>query len=497
MDRLVKAPEDQFNFSISFDHDLETTETITGYAVYSGNRESGEASTATLIAATELTDQTIEVMLLGGQTQGEQHKITAVVYTDLNNVIEKDVAIDVLDIDIDHFYKQSAEEFKIAVDFGPLLDEGESLGADSIVIYALLEADLSDVTAATTGPSGIDADTGRQVELKVKGGNHDDFIMIGVQADCVNQILATTKRLRRIVNMSIIDDGYYGTIAWDYATSDDSIAVDGTAVVAIAGSGGPFTWAVTGTGYTLAESTTTGLTNQLNAASNACGDAEITVTNAFGDSATGTVAGPVNAVLWDDDTSDDTVLRNGSAVIAINGTCGPFTWAVTGTGFSMENPTTTGLTNQLNADGTACGVAEITVTNAQGLSATGYVRATYGSWVQIATGAGAVGYISGVGACIAFCGNQSATGAYGGTWELVVGKYKLREKWSFVELSLTCPVANEVEVEVAQPTDCGTLEPGWGGQGIFPCCVQGVYTPTRYAAFYLREGDKILYEWQC
>jgi hypothetical protein len=201
---------------------------------------------------------------------------------------------------------------------------------------------------------------------------------------------------------------------------------------------------------------------------------------------------------WDDETSDDTILRLGSAVIAIAGDGGPFTWDVTGTGFSLENSTTTGLTNQLNADGTACGVAEITVINAQGLSTVGYVREpNQGQWVSIGTGVAAQGYVSGVGVCVGFCGNQNATGAYGGIWELAVGKYKLRERWSFVELSLTCPVADEVEVEVAQPTNCGTLEPGWGGQGTFPCCVEGTYVPTRYAAFYLKAGDKNLYEWQC
>lgn len=89
------------------------------------------------------------------------------------------------------------------------------------------------------------------------------------------------------------------------------------------------------------------------------------------------------ALAWDSGTSAATVARNASVTVAItdSGDSGPFSWAVSGTGFTLDNATTTGLTNTLNADGTACGLATITVTGCEETSATGYVRCTTGVWV--------------------------------------------------------------------------------------------------------------------
>ena len=96
-------------------------------------------------------------------------------------------------------------------------------------------------------------------------------------------------------------------------------------------------------------------------------------------------------IAWDQDESANSVVRPNSVSIAIsdsNGTKGsPYSWAITaGTGFSLENATTTGLTNTLHTTGSACGMAEITVTACDGVTtAVGYVRCTSGHYVDCDT----------------------------------------------------------------------------------------------------------------
>lgn len=86
---------------------------------------------------------------------------------------------------------------------------------------------------------------------------------------------------------------------------------------------------------------------------------------------------------YDTVNSAETVDRNGSAALVVIGNNAPFTWSVSGSGFSLENEgQPTGPTNTLYADDMACGAATITVTGCDGTIATGYVRCISGHWVQ-------------------------------------------------------------------------------------------------------------------
>ncbi len=75
--------------------------------------------------------------------------------------------------------------------------------------------------------------------------------------------------------------------------------------------------------------------------------------------------------------------------------CGPFTWSVSGTGFhfgSTSGPTTGETEEELEiitlyTDATACGAAEITVTDSCGVTTTTYVRCTEGRWLTCNSGA--------------------------------------------------------------------------------------------------------------
>jgi len=95
-------------------------------------------------------------------------------------------------------------------------------------------------------------------------------------------------------------------------------------------------------------------------------------------------------IVWNDPVSDDTIARNSSCTVAITdalGKGGPYTWSVSGNGFSLKNdPPSNGLTNTLYANGTACGTATITVIGCNGTTKiTGYVRCTTGTWVTTQT----------------------------------------------------------------------------------------------------------------
>jgi hypothetical protein len=87
-------------------------------------------------------------------------------------------------------------------------------------------------------------------------------------------------------------------------------------------------------------------------------------------------------LIYDTVNSAETIDRNGSAALVVIGNNDPFTWSVSGTGFTLETEgEATGPTNTLYADGTACGTATITVTGCDGQAVTGYVRCTTGQWV--------------------------------------------------------------------------------------------------------------------
>lgn len=99
---------------------------------------------------------------------------------------------------------------------------------------------------------------------------------------------------------------------------------------------------------------------------------------------------PENPTLeYDTVNSAETIDRNGSANLVVIGNNGPYTWSVSGTGFTLETEDEpTGPTNALHADGSACGAATITVTGCDGTQVHGYVRCATGVWGSIIDGPG-------------------------------------------------------------------------------------------------------------
>jgi len=99
---------------------------------------------------------------------------------------------------------------------------------------------------------------------------------------------------------------------------------------------------------------------------------------------TGVICPPGLAMVWDYAVSAETVVRDDSALVAFD--CNedpsgaPYTWEITGTGFTLNAETTIDYQNLVFADNTACGTASITVTDSCGHSTDGYVRCTTGMW---------------------------------------------------------------------------------------------------------------------
>lgn len=92
------------------------------------------------------------------------------------------------------------------------------------------------------------------------------------------------------------------------------------------------------------------------------------------------------AIAFDYETSSAEIGRETSEPVYVDANNGPFTWSVSGTGFSLEHEETDGTGNVLHADETACGSAEITITGCDEQSAIGYVRCTTGQWGNLTNG---------------------------------------------------------------------------------------------------------------
>jgi hypothetical protein len=131
---------------------------------------------------------------------------------------------------------------------------------------------------------------------------------------------------------------------------------------------------------------------------------------------------PVPELQYDPNTPDE-IDQNSSIPINVIGGCPPYTWSVNGNGFTLDSSTTTGLTNTLYADDTACGAATITVTGCSGPPATGYVRCTSGVWNLISSRHSELG-------CI---------------YSEVIGNYMYIESWCCDKNEPTCDRCNPWE----------------------------------------------------
>jgi len=150
-----------------------------------------------------------------------------------------------------------------------------------------------------------------------------------------------------------------------------------------------------------------------------------------------------------DPNNPDEIDRNSSVEISVIGGFPSYTWQVSGNGFSIPS-STTGRTNNLSADDTACGAATITVTDKYGDNCTGYVRCTTGSWsdfVQVAiTVKGDV--------CPDNPNCKSSSGSYDYVCDGISNKYQYRKYSVHSSSGMHCPG----ELCGGDPTRSGACE---------------------------------------
>lgn len=108
---------------------------------------------------------------------------------------------------------------------------------------------------------------------------------------------------------------------------------------------------------------------------------------------------------WDPNNPEE-MDRNSSVTISVIGGFPPYTWQVSGNGFSIPS-STADRTNTLSADNTACGTTTITVTDSYGQITIDYVRCTSGRW-----------------GTVEFIGQSSLVESTGGLFECIIGGYK-------------------------------------------------------------------------
>jgi hypothetical protein len=210
----------------------------------------------------------------------------------------------------------------------------------------------------------------------------------------------------------------------------------------------------------------------------------------------------IDPLLWDWVNSAETIGRPGSAAVyALDGKP-PFTWKVSGAGFSLAASRITGRANTLIADDSSCGTANISVKDACGNTAKGAVRSTEGTWVSV----GAV--------CLPFCLGQEPDG--GGT--VVKGGNKCTQVYGLTSLGTcfssqcgggncgNCNNASHTGKTCQQVCNEESAEPGcvecvkWtiDSECGFPCYC-GVLCPSGYYLYLtcFRNSGLASYEWRC
>jgi hypothetical protein len=198
---------------------------------------------------------------------------------------------------------------------------------------------------------------------------------------------------------------------------------------------------------------------------------------------------------WDPNNPQQ-INRNSSVTVNVINGVPPYSWSVSGSGFSLDDNITEGLSNTLLADYAACGSAEITVTDSRNATATGSVRCSAGQWVQVTDDC------------------QIPGPANNGNYERIEGQYRVYQRYTTngatsssacqddEDGTFTCDNAGSLGSCYTRFESCDGGS-GMGcveciSHGVFPCvqqepCGDGTYKTVRCyctSAF-------TLYEWQC
>jgi len=213
---------------------------------------------------------------------------------------------------------------------------------------------------------------------------------------------------------------------------------------------------------------------------------------------------------WDTENSPETIGQDTSVTVYVEGGVSPFTWTVSGTGYTLAEARTSGRANTLIASASACGTATITVTDECEDEVVGQVRNTTGAW----TFKGAYCGVTGLSMSVNY-GIQYAT-PYGKVYDTVVSGGQKQNYWQYFTFGGQRPYDTEGECEADRWTPCGAFTAcldlpahlSWGGvmYGEYDICPGGknyVETCRKLYSWVSRvmyvHTTQILnyYEWEC
>lgn len=167
MYEIAKKPYEKFPIKVNFSVDLDTLETISTYTITCINTLTGANTLSTIVNTSSVANPDVKVTVQAG-TAGEVHKITVKATTNLGNIYEDEIWLEIADSIDGEFTKEPSESFIIASDFGnagTILNDGDTLSTQTTT--AVRKSDGVTVTTDII----FDSDTeGNKVLIGVTGG---------------------------------------------------------------------------------------------------------------------------------------------------------------------------------------------------------------------------------------------------------------------------------------------------------------------------------------
>jgi hypothetical protein len=304
-------------------------------------------------------------------------------------------------------------------------------------------------------------------------------------------------------------------VVCDDVQNPTEIAQNSSETIYILDGDPPYTWEIVGGhGYSL-EWESTGdeggrpderknSWNTLYSSADSCGTAQVKITdNCHTEIICEFDSSVVSDLEYDWVNSAQTVARSANVNVFVTGGTPPYTWSISGTGFSLHNIETYSLSNTVYADSTACGSGLITVEDVCGVQIEGSIRCTTGAWVEVADtdngstpGETCPDIMFGVGIDVLYTGGGVSRFD---TWR---GQYFLEEYCDRIDIGSTGPCSLCPPNCNTQPLGCTscllgrmpTCQEGyaWSEAGSGPCC------HVAYGHYYCHYiARRRLFEWRC
>lgn len=311
-------------------------------------------------------------------------------------------------------------------------------------------------------------------------------------------------------------------VVCDDAQNPTEIAPNSSETIYILDGNPSYNWEIVGGhGYSLGHETTENIggrpdgrlnsRNTLYSSTDSCGTAQVKITD---NCQTELICEFPSSIASDFEydwvNSAQTVAKSSNVKVFISGGSPPYTWYVSGVGFSLHDIETYGNDNTVYADSTACGGGTITVEDICGVQVNGSVRCTTGLWIMTEdtnNGDTACGGMFGAGY------NYRQSLPYDWPAHYISqekGENRLYEEFGVTRDHWTCASTCTGECDtlcdtwvpngcvpclIQHPTDLCAVAGIYpeGGQLYFPCCSHNSYpNPECYAVRRRR-----LYEWRC